>query len=729
MGKIVPGAAIALAWAFGWSAWAQTGIAEDKWAVTPRGSIISRQSVLPDSTALVKSLGDAAELVLQWKPPADRAAWGRRRPEAERAFRAAIGLTTLPERSPLNARTVARHDFGDYVVENVIFESRPGFPVTANLYRPKAAAAGKRPAILCPIGHHLEAGKTATVIQARSIGLARMGFIVLTYDAIGQGERMFTGNVHHDAGYALMPLGETIAGWMVWDSMRAIDYLLTLEDVDPRRIGITGNSGGGLNTLFTAALDERIAAAVVVGYTYEFRHWIKYAGSHCTCTHLPGLFSGMEWFEIAGLIAPRPLLMLQGEYDSIFQVEGARRAARGTEAVYAAVGQPGCVRLDVVPGQPHAYTQPFRERMNGWMAQWLLGRGRGEPLEEAAIETLPEKDPRLLCDPQGAVMRNAPTVVDLARRRALEAVEALDRRDARAAAGWVARLTAPPDAHPHFLAPGVRQRADVPGGTLQKISFVSEEGQYIPGLLWLPRSKPSRTVILVDEEGKAAAAESGLVEPLLENGYAVLSVDLRGRGETLGRYSEVRNINFELVLSRVLSGKPLPGRRAFDLIRTLDYLARRNLPLEGLAVVARGDDVLPALLAAAADSRIRRVAAASYLHSFVSQMLAREPRTLGGTSRELPAAWNHPQRQGTIDVGEYKVDFGSVIPDALRHADVADIAALIAPRPVLFCQARDRRSADDRTRARLERALPQGAYRPEAVLDARLLLEWLRSGQ
>ena len=92
--------------------------------------------------------------------------------------------------------------------------------------------------------------------------------------------------------------------------MRGIDYLLTLPDVDPQRLGVTGNSGGGLNTLFTAALDRRVrVAAGVGGFTFEFNNWLKYAGSHCTYTHLPGMFRGMEWFEITGLIAPRALLI------------------------------------------------------------------------------------------------------------------------------------------------------------------------------------------------------------------------------------------------------------------------------------------------------------------------------------------------------------------------------------------------------------------------------------
>src|SRR5579863_329961 len=330
---------------------------DPRWIVAPDGEALEISDVLPASPALVKSLGDAAEYVLRWKPPVDAAGWTVRRTEVERAFRKAVGLENLPERTPLNARITATHDMGDYIIRNVIFESRPEFPVTSNLYLPKSPAEGKRAAILCPIGHYLPAGKRTADIQARCIKLARLGFVVLVYDAIGHGERMVPGNIHHEAGYALLPLGETIAGWMVWDSMRGIDYLLTLPQVDPQRIGVTGNSGGGLNTLFTAALDQRVRAAVIAGYTFEFNNWLKYAGTHCTCTQLPGLFRAMEWFEIAGLIAPRPLMMLQGDHDDIFPISGARRSGRNTQAVYALLGHADHARFVEVPGQPHSHNR------------------------------------------------------------------------------------------------------------------------------------------------------------------------------------------------------------------------------------------------------------------------------------------------------------------------------------------------------------------------------------
>ncbi|MGH9664803.1 MAG: alpha/beta hydrolase, partial [Bryobacteraceae bacterium] len=326
---------------------AQQAQPSQRWVVTPNLNDLDGTNLPPSSTALVKSLSDAAEYVQRWRLPGDAEAWAIRRREVERAFRQDIGLEKLPPRTSLNARVAGSHDFGDYTLENVIFESRPGFPVTANLYRPKDTGQ-KRAAVLCPIGHELDAGKARGEIQARCIKLAKLGFVVLVYDAIGQGERMVSGNIHHEAGYALLQLGETIAGWMVWDNMRAIDYLQTLPDVNPQRIGVTGNSGGGLNTLFTAALDNRVRAAVVVGYTFEFNNWLKYAGAHCTCTQLPGLFRSMEWFEIAGLIGPRPLMMLQGDHDDIFPISGARRSAARTEALYALMGQPRQIRFDEV---------------------------------------------------------------------------------------------------------------------------------------------------------------------------------------------------------------------------------------------------------------------------------------------------------------------------------------------------------------------------------------------
>ncbi|MEW5975824.1 MAG: CocE/NonD family hydrolase [Acidobacteriota bacterium] len=727
------GTAVVVLLCIGHPALGESTGSDEEWAVSPALPVVQRTSVLPNSPVLIKSLGDAAEYVLRWKLPGDAEDWIERRPEVDRAFRKAIGLEEPPERTPLNARVTARHDFGDYLIENVLFESRPGFPVSANLYRPKDQKKGKRPAVLCPIGHYLSAGKAATDVQARCIQLVRMGFVVLVYDAIGQGERMVAGNIHHEAGYALLPLGETIAGWMVWDSMRGIDYLLTLDDVDPDRIGVTGNSGGGLNTLFTAALDDRVRAATVVGFTFEFNNWLKYAGTHCTCTHLPGLFRAMEWFEVAGLIAPRALMMLQGSHDSIFPVSGARRSARNTAVLYSLVGQSQRVRFVELPGQPHAYSRPFREPMYGWMAKHLLEQGSGEPIAEGHIQPLDEGDPRLRCDPDGSIISRSPSVVDLARKKALAAVVKLPAARSnevdQALDTWVRELTAPPESAPHYLAPAGGRATPVAGGSLEKFSFVSEDGQWIPGLLWAPEHRSAEKVILiVSALGKRAVAESGLVRPLLDAGLVVAAVDLRGRGETLGQIKPGWDINFRLVANQVLFGQPLAGRRAFDLMRTLDYLSQRqDLASAEFTVVGLGEDSLPTLLAAVSDSRIRRIALAASLHSLISQM-----RVMKAYSKsEMPIHWNDAQLNGRLNTGAEEVDFGSVIPSALQRADVPDMVARLAPRRVLFCQARDSRAPGwESLVARFRKVVESGSqwiqYDPDRPLDGILLLEWLR---
>jgi cephalosporin-C deacetylase-like acetyl esterase len=716
-------------------------LAEDsRWLVTPDINALEDYRVLPASTALVKALTDAAEYVQRWTLPKDANAWRERRPQVDLALRKAIGLERLPERTPLNSRSIASYDLGDYVLENLIFYSRPDLPVTANLYRPKVLTPGKHPAIVCPLGHYLDGGKANLEYQFLAIKLAKLGFFVLIYDAIGHGERLIPGNTHHEAGFALLPLGQTIAGWMVWESMRAIDFLLTLPEVDATRIGVTGNSGGGLNTLFTAALDERVRAAAIAGYVFHFNHWIKYAGSHCTCCYLPGLYHAMEWFEIASLTAPRALLMLQGERDDIFAIAGARKAGRETETVYSLLGYKGSARFDEIPSQHHAYSQPFRERMYGWMLLHLTGHGDGQPISEGSIQPLPESDERLLCDKSKTLMSGVPSVVELARRQAQQAISDLSSADLpklrQAAQRFIAQLTQPPDPEPHYLMPLSFEKAANAKGVPEKIFFLSEDGQHVPGLLWLPsrRQAPYSTLIIVNDEGKTTVAESGMAEPLLERGFAVLSVDLRGRGETLGKSGNHFDNNFHLAAHSVMWGRPIAGRRALDLKRTVDFVeSREDLSSKDLVVVGIGDEALTALLAAADDPRIKAIACAGYYNSFLSQMVAAKV----ASRAELVRVWNSSAMLwGRLDAGDFRADLGSVIPSVLLTADVPEIASLVFPRKLLYCQVRDNAHVESRQyQTRFKQVLanmsPDGHdwvwYYPDKPLDTELLLKWLAS--
>jgi dienelactone hydrolase len=549
-----------------------------------------------------------------------------------------------------------------------------------------------------------------------------MGFVVLAYDAIGHGERLIQGNIHHEGQYALLPLGETIAGWMVWDTMRGIDYLISLPEVDPKRIGVTGNSGGGLATLYTAALEPRATASTIAGYTFQFANWMKYAGAHGSCSQLIGVFRHMEWFEIAGLIAPRAVQMLQGERDGIFPVSGARTAGYSTEALYTVLGAGDRARLEVVPQLGHAFSRPYRERMYGWMALYLLGEGDGSPMSEGSLETLSENDPRLRCDPDGSLMKSSSSVVELASMKAMKAVTELESEPDPS--DWIEEFTAPPYREPHNLMPRQVDSSELGWATLEKTYFVSEIGQHIPGLLWKPK-EPIGTVIVVDDRGKSAVAESDLVNPLVSAGYAVLSVDLRGRGETLGRFGNRRDNNYHFVLHSIMWGLPPSGRRAFDLKRTADYLYRRSdLPVRDLAVVGLGDDALPALLAAASDERFKQLACVDFYSSFVSQMI---PADLP-TWEELFREWNvNANRLGRIQGKDFRIDLGSVIPSVLEHADIPELVSLVSPRKVLYCQTRDKQTVHQTRFSKVTGQLPQGwlNYEPKSVFSAARLLSWL----
>lgn len=681
-------------------------------------------NVAPAANPLSKAIHDAAEYVGRFQLPTRREAWPERRKQVDAGFRASIGLTRLPERTPLNAQVLRTHDLGDCVLENVIFHSRPETPVPANIYRPKSFEGRRLPAVLSVLGHWLDEGKAAQQNQMLARKLAQLGFVVMTYDAIGHGERNHAGNTHHHAGYSLLPLGETIAGWMVWDSIRAADYLQSRLDVDPQRIGIAGNSGGGLNTLFTSAVDARFRTAVVAGYVFEFQSWMKYGGPHCTCVYLPGLYRAMEWFEIAGLTAPRPLLMLQGTRDSIFPPTSARLAGRATEALYNLLDLSGSARLDMIPNEPHGLTKPFREAIYGWMRRHLAGEGDGSPMREGTVATLPTNDPRLLCDAEGRILGTAPSIVELAARKAARARRAGTREERIA---YVNKLVAPGEPESDLQRAHTMESVKIPGGTREEVLFLSEIGEYIPALLWRPETPRPPVVLIADARGKGAVAESALLKPLLAAGYAVVAVDLRGRGETLGVRANGRTNNYHFVSHSIMWGKPLAGRRALDVSRTVDYVeSRRDLSTAGLVAIGNGDDALPVLLAAATDRRINRAASCGYDLSFASQII-------GGrkTSREqLLRTWNSSvMAHGKLDDGENQADAGSVIPGVLNVLDLADLGGMRGDHSLLVCGARNLNQAGSKEhrRAWQEKLSEHNRrwFRPDDALTPELLLSWL----
>jgi dienelactone hydrolase len=238
--------------------------------------------------------------------------WEKRRPEVRRQLLEMLGLDPLPERTPLAVQVTGTLDRPEYRIEKIVFQSSPGLYVTGNLYLPKDVAK-PLPTVLYLCGHSPHRLGTKFRFQDRPIWFASHGFACLSLDTLEFGELP---GIHHGTHSSNMwnwfSLGYTPAGVEVWNAIRALDYLETRPEVDAKRIGLTGISGGGAMTWYTAAVDERIAAAAPVCGTFTYgsqaQNWL--AKGQCDCIYYHNTYR-LDFPIVGALIAPRPLLILR----------------------------------------------------------------------------------------------------------------------------------------------------------------------------------------------------------------------------------------------------------------------------------------------------------------------------------------------------------------------------------------------------------------------------------
>jgi len=607
-------------------------------------------------------------------------------------FREMLGA--FPEKNPLNPVRVAIHDREGYRVENIMFQSRPNFWVTGNLYVPTTALS-PFPGIISPCGHY-ELARMAPQFQLAYLSLVESGFVVLAYDPIGQGERRqfwnpqtFKNEIggpvtweHSLPGQLLLLFGENLTQYRIWDGMRAIDYLLTRPEVDQQRIGCAGQSGGGTLTLFISALDERVRCAVVVeggtaaAWPMVLRPETRIEIGDTEQELFPSAVYGVDRPDLHIAIAPRPLLVLIEKYSPDFN-----RAADEIRSRYQRLGIPEKFATEEAD-DPHAWTLKLRQATTDWFCHWF--DNRPGPAHEPAFVVEPVEN--LYCTPNGSIRysQQGDTIFSLILKKQAQLRPARSLPSSRAEFEiYRADLRTEIQKLLRYQKTGqplgVRSVGTTPrrGCHIEKLEFLSEPGIYIPTWVFVPEEKSRALPVLlyVNEAGKQTdgmefsgeegeGAKPGLLETFARQGNLVVAVDVRGIGETrpdhpgefhAGRFSQLDDIETVMSYWTWEMSESLFGMRVQDVVRSVDYvLTRMDVDSHSVRLIGKGIGALWSLYAAALDQRITSVVCEGGLLSYHS----------------------------LTEVDRYSHGADIFIPGVLNHFDLPQVAAAVANRPL-----------------------------------------------
>ena len=523
----------------------------------------------------------------------------------------------LPERTPLNPQITGIISRDGYRIEKIIFESQPKHYVSALLFLPEAGKyKPPYPGVLVPCGHSAN-GKAHDAYQTMGALLALNGMAGLVFDPIDQGERsqmpsqlprLAGTRAHTMLGIGSILLGRNTARFEIWDGMRAIDYLQSRPEVDPKRIGCTGNSGGGTQTSYLMSLDERIVAAAPSCYITGFERLLDTIGPQDAEQNIHGqLAFGMDHADYLMMQAPMPILICAATED-FFDITGVWNSFRYAKRLYTRMEF--AERIDLLENDAgHNYNRLQRQGVVRWMSRWLLDKD--VPITEPEIKLL--NDEEVLCAPGGQVMNleGARSTYDLnrdleknlaSRRKKLwEAGNQAKLLDKVRNIAGIRKLPQLPE--PKITRSGTVERDDY---QIRKMILTPEDGIYLPALMFIPKTSTGQPPVLyIHEEGKSAlAAPGGPIEAMVKAGKCVLAVDVRGTGETQqskqNKFTDAIGLDWKDVFTAYLLGRSYVGMRAEDVLVCARLLQKEQAgPVE---LIAAGNVTIPAIHAAALES-------------------------------------------------------------------------------------------------------------------------------
>jgi len=602
--------------------------------------------------------------------------WQKRQTSVRQTLWNLIG--PFPEKTSLNAKITGTLKKNGYKVENIIYESLPGFYVTASLFIPDNVKT-PAPAILFCSGHSTGVYRLE-LYQQPLLNLVKKGFIVLAIDPIGQGERLQyfdpvkgestigSSTLEHSyPSVQVFLIGKSVARYFIWDGIRGIDYLVSRKEVDPKRIGVHGLSGGGTQTAYISALDERVVASAPAGYITSYRRLLESIGvQDGEQNFYHELSSDIDHADFIGVRAPKPTLIMATTRD-FFSIQGSRETYADLKRVYTLFGKPDNIQI-TEDDNGHGYTKKNREAMYAFFQKHL--QLPGSPVEEA-VDLSSATELQKTSTGQLSTSLGGETVFSLNRKEAEKMVSKLQAARAKFPE-YLAGVLNSAKKLSGYIAPQVVQDPVFTGrfqrdGYVVEKYFVKGEGNYvIPYLLMIPDKPNNKSLIYLHPSNKSAeAAESGEIEWFVKNGLTVLAPDLIGMGEmgsgTFKGDAVIGGISYNTWYTSTIIGRSIVGIRAGDIVRLTRLLKKRT----GIAEVygfAKKEMAPVMLYAAAFDPAIKRIALLEPYSSYQSIVMNR---------------FYYP---GFVQ---------NLVPGALTAYDLPDLEASLAPRKLMMVGTTD----------------------------------------
>jgi cephalosporin-C deacetylase-like acetyl esterase len=542
--------------------------------------------------------------------------WKGRQVELRRQLLDMLGLYPLPKRTPLKAQITGRLERDAYRIEKIVFQSMPGLYVTGNFYVPKDGTKAL-PTVLYLCGHSPHPLGAKFQYQDRAIWFASHGFACLTLDTHEFGELSGVHHGTHDLNmWHWFSLGYTPAGVEVWNAIRTVDYLETRPEVNAKRIGLTGISGGGAMTWYTAAVDERIVAAAPVCSTFTWgsqaEHWV--ARGQCDCIYYLNHYR-WDFPIVAALIAPRPLMILSGQKDTIFPPDGYHPVFERGRRVYdlyaGGDGKSDRIREvddDVAHSDPPLFLREARQ----WMTRWLKDDLTALPLEtnnppketaeDLACLTKIPRDARNFriqdeFAPQASLTKPASRAAWEKRRT--EMISQLKEK----VFSWFPTEALPFETKTSKNTGGWHIRYGY--ADYKECSFQSEPGVRVRAQVLTPKKKAAAVPLLIHLKRPMDSFNSSDADEILPilGRYMVINVNprLSELAMTPADFTDVER-------TAVWVGRTIAAMQVWDVLRTIDWAVNEEkISAPSIAIYGKGEMATVALYAGLFDQRISEV--------------------------------------------------------------------------------------------------------------------------